>query len=192
VIEAAGLGYEIQVPLSTYEAMGTGAAAAKEEGDVRLLLQLVVRETEWRLFGFATVGERAVFRALLRVNGVGPTLALSLLSGLAPGEFRAAVVDGDVRALTQVKGVGKKTAERIVVELKDVVEKELGDVEAVQGPKIPQVHEEIVGNAVRALMALGLPATEARRRVQAHLDDAARDEEDQPILSDLVRQALRG
>ncbi len=126
------------------------------------------------------------------MNGVGPTLALSLLSGLAPGEFRAAVVDGDVRALTQVKGVGKKTAERILVELKDVVEKELGDVEAAQGPKIPAVHEEIVGNAVRALMALGLPATEARRRVQAHLDDAARDEEDQPILSDLVRQALRG
>ena len=121
VVDANGIGYEIRIPLSTYEAM------PRPESEVELLVHPWVRENDWRLFGFGTSGEREVFRALLRVSGVGPTLALGLLSGLTPAEFRVAVTQADVAALTRVKGIGKKTAERILVELKDIVEQTLAD-----------------------------------------------------------------
>jgi Holliday junction DNA helicase RuvA len=178
VITAAGIGYEISIPLSTYETL------PPVDEDVSLLLHLVVRETEWRLFGFATPGERDVFRAVLRVNGVGPTMAISLLSGFAPADLCAAVTQSDVRALTRVKGVGKKTAERIVVELRDVVSKELvtGPVSTPAGTAA----SDLVEDAVRALQQLGLDPAEARRRVEARASDADQS------LSDLVRSALRG
>ena len=178
VIDAAGIGYEISIPLSTYETL------PPVDEDVSLLLHLVVRETEWRLFGFATPGERDVFRALLLVNGVGPTMAISLLSGFAPADLCAAVTQSDVRALTRVKGVGKKTAERIVIELRDVVSKDL-----VTGPASTPAGtatSDLVEDAIRALLQLGLDPAEARRRVEARASDP-----DQ-TLSDLVRSALRG
>ena len=183
VVEAGGIGYEIQIPLSTYEVL------PKVGEEAKLLLHPVVRETEWRLFGFHSVGEREVFRALLRVTGVGPTLALSLLSGLDPAAFRDAVAEGDVKELTRVKGIGRKTAERIVVELKDVVTKELSGVEPSPGRAIG-VAGKTVEDAVRALVALGLQTAEARRRVEKHLGDAGEGET--PELADLVRRALRG
>ena len=178
VVDAAGIGYEIFVPLSTYETL------PPLDGEVALLLHLVVRETEWRLFGFATPGERDVFRALLRVNGVGPTMAIGLLSGFSPADLCAAVTQGDVRALTRVKGVGKKTAERIVVELRDVVSKDL-----VVGPATPPTggaEADLKEDAIRALQQLGLDPAEARRRVQARAAGADQS------LSELVRAALRG
>lgn len=177
VVEAGGLAYRIQIPLSTYEALPAAGAEAI------LRLHLAVRDDDWRLYGFGTDGERAVFRALLRVNGVGPVMALSLLSGFRPKEFRAAVAGGDVRALTRVKGVGKKTAERIVVELRDVWQGEAGapssqGESAVSGP---------IEDAIRALQSLGLDALEARKRVTKHAaeDPLAAD------ASDLIRKALR-
>lgn len=181
VVEAAGIGYEVHLPLSTYESMG------KVGEEATLLLHLVVRENEWRLFGFATEGERNVFRALLRVNGVGPVMALSLLSGLKPAEFRVAVTKGDVRSLTRVKGIGKKTAERIVVELRDVVGADGADgaLAGVDGAASSAVVEDAVEDAVKALMALGLDLSEARRRVEKHAGA------DLPV-SELVRRALRG
>jgi len=177
VVAAGGLGYEVFVPLSTYETLPA------VDAEVSLLLHPVVRETEWKLFGFATRSERNVFRALLRVNGVGPTTALSLLSGFKPEDLCAAVTQSDVRALTRVKGIGRKTAERIVVELKDVVAKDLAlDVSGARSPAAP----DLVEDAVRALQRLGLDAAEARRRVEA-----ASGGPDQS-LGDLVRKALRG
>ena len=113
-VRTGGLAYQVHIPLSTYEALPAAGA------EVTLLLHLVVREDEWRLYGFATDEERGIFRALTRVNGVGPVLALSMLSGFSPAEFRSAVAQEDVRGLTRAKGVGKKTAERIVVELRDL------------------------------------------------------------------------
>ena len=178
VVLAAGIGYEVSVPLSTYETLPA------PDGEVSLLLHLVVRETEWRLFGFATPGERDVFRALLRVNGVGPTMAIGLLSGFTPADLCAAVTQSDVRALTRVKGVGKKTAERIVVELRDVVAKDLAT-----GPGATPARDASGGlmeDAVRALEQLGLDPAEARRRVEARATGADQS------LSDLVRAALRG
>ena len=178
VVDAAGIGYEVFVPLSTYETLPASG------DEVSLLLHLVVRETEWRLFGFATPGERDVFRALLRVNGVGPTMAIGLLSGFTPADLCAAVTQGDVRALTRVKGVGKKTAERIIVELRDVVAKDLLAGAASDAPR--DAASDLVEDAVRALQQLGLDPAEARRRVEARATGAEQS------LSDLVRRSLRG
>jgi len=184
VVEAAGLAYRIHVPLSTYEALPeTGA-------EVTLRLHLAVREDEWRLYGFASEEERAVFRALLRVGGVGPVVALGLLSGFRPQEFRATVAGGDVRALTRAKGVGKKTAERIVVELRDLFQSEgfaggsaAGVTGVVGGAAVGPVED-----AIRALQSLGLDAAEAQRRVALHAaEDGAASS-----ASDLIRKSLRG
>ncbi|MHC5012242.1 MAG: Holliday junction branch migration protein RuvA [Planctomycetota bacterium] len=177
VVTAGGIGYEIHVPLSTYEALPAAGQV------VDLLLQPVVREDEWRLFGFASPGERNVFRALLRVTGVGPVMALGLLSGLTPQAFRSAVGSGDLSALTRVKGVGRKTAERIVVELRDTFASEAAapgeaPVGAVAGPS---------EDAVRALVALGLDHGEARRRVDAQASRLG-----EAGVAELVRAALQG
>jgi Holliday junction DNA helicase RuvA len=179
VVEAGGVAYLLQVPLSTYEALPPAGA------EVRLHVHLGVRPDEWRMYGFATPEERSVFRALLRVSGVGPAVALALLSGLRPAELEAAVAGGDVHALTRVKGVGRKTAERIVVELRDVFDR-AGAAVALPGSvaAVPAV-----ADAVRALASLGLDPAEASRRVARHAADR-----DPATLdaADLIRQALRG
>jgi Holliday junction DNA helicase RuvA len=172
VVEAGGLGYAVSVPLSTYERL-------PQKGDeVTLRLHLVVREDEWRLYGFADEEERALFRACLKVSGVGPATALALLSGMAPRDLRAAVSGGDVVALQRVKGVGKKTAERLVVELKDA----LGSAPRAAGgvPAGP------LSDAAAALVALGLTEGEAAERLR-RVPQAA----DLP-LAEVVRKALRG
>jgi Holliday junction DNA helicase RuvA len=174
VVEAGGIGYAIQVPLSTYERLPRAGE------DVALVLHLVVREDEWRLYGFSTEAERRSFRSCLKVAGVGPATALSLLSGMRVEDLAAAVSQGDVKALTRVKGIGKKTAERLVVELRDV----LGAEERTRAglPGLPPVASE----AAAALVALGLDAAEAEERVRRHHAGGSSD------LADLVRRALRG
>ena len=176
VVRAGGIGYEVHVPLSTYEALPA------KDGEVGLLVHLVVREDEWRLYGFSTAQERAAFRALLRVTGVGPTTALALLSGLRPAELADAVARGAWKTLTRVKGVGRKTAERIVVELRDV----LAADGAGTGPA-SDLEPGARGDAAAALVALGLDAAEARRRVEAAAKASAPD----ATVATLVRHALR-
>jgi Holliday junction DNA helicase RuvA len=178
VVEAGGIGYAVLVPLSTYERLpATGA-------EVALKLHLAVREDDWRLFGFATDEERAVFRACLRVSGVGPVTALALLSGMPPRELKSAVAAGDVRALVKVKGVGKKTAERLVVELKDAFGPSAFGASKAAGVAVAP-EAGLFADAMKALIALGLDPEEAATRVRAHWKG-----EGTP-LSDLVRSALR-
>lgn len=175
VVEAGGLAYRVHVPLSTSESLPPPGA------EVTLVVHLAVRDDEWRLYGFAREEERSVFQSLLRVNGVGPVMALGLLSGFRPAEFRATVAGGDVKALTRVKGVGKKTAERIVVELRDA----FPGVDPVAAPDgTPE--RGIEHDAIRALESLGLDAVEARKRIAKITADA-------PDLdtSELIRRALR-
>ncbi len=176
VVECGGLAYRIQIPLSTYEAL------PGPDQEALLLLHLVVREDEWRLFGFAREEERSVFRRLIRVAGIGPVLALGLLSGLRAAELRAAVAHSDLKALCRVKGVGRKTAERIVVELRD--EWRLDEADSAAGTLAPLPGP--VGDAVRALESLGLDAQEARRRVERLLAEGV-----SPEAGELVRRALR-
>lgn len=177
VIEAGGLGYLVQVPLSTFDTL-------PEVGrEARLLLHLTVREDEWRLFGFASARERETFRDLLRVSSVGPALALTLLSGLGPEALIQAVGEGDPAVLTRVKGVGKKTAERVLLDLKDrwAAGGPGGVGGAVAAPKGP------AGDALRALESLGLERAEAERRLAALGPQA----QGLPV-AELVRRALRG
>ena len=175
VIEAGGLGYAVAVPLSTFERLPAPGT------ETTLRLHLVVREDDWRLYGFATEDERALFRACLSVSGVGPMTALALLSSLGPRDLRAAVAAGDVRALTRVKGVGKKTAERLLVDLRDAV-----GAGAAAGPASgPSIASGPLADAAAALVSLGLEPAEAADRLRR-----VRGAEGMP-LPELVRKALQ-
>jgi Holliday junction DNA helicase RuvA len=124
-VDVQGIGYEIDVPMSTlYQLPATGA-------DVVLYTQLVVREDAHLLYGFATEAERALFRQLIRISGVGARTALSVLSGLSVAELQEAVRAQDVGRLTKIPGIGKKTAERLLLELRDRLPK--GGVQAAAG-----------------------------------------------------------
>src|SRR6476661_3324837 len=116
IVEVNGVGYEVLIPLSSYDKLPQPGQPLK------LLTQLVVREDAHTLYGFMSTAERDLFRLLVNtVSGIGPKIALNILSGISVTAFRGAVANGDVKALSQISGVGKKTAERIVVELKDKV-----------------------------------------------------------------------
>ncbi len=174
-LRAGGIGYVLRIPLSTYEALPSKGENA------HLWVHLVVREDEWRMFGFATNSEREVFRALIRVSGVGPVVALSLLSGFEPRELQASVSHGDVASLTRVKGVGKKTAERIVVELREVFSQTADDVPA------PMTTGTATHDAVRALINLGLTPADAAKRVERCVGEVS----DPTQVGEIVRLALR-
>jgi Holliday junction DNA helicase RuvA len=160
-VEVRGVGYEVLIPLSSYDKLPSPGQ------EVRLLTQLVVREDAHVLYGFMTEAERALFRMLTHtVTGIGPRLALNILSGMNPTVFRGAVANGDVKALSQISGVGKKTAERIVVELRDKVGA-AGAWEASSAQRALSPEDQKVNDAVLALMALGIRQTEAHENVRA-------------------------
>jgi Holliday junction DNA helicase RuvA len=169
VISCQGVGYEIDVPMSTFYPL-------PKPGDaVVLFTHLVVREDAHLLFGFLTEGERATFRQLLKISGVGPKVALSVLSGLSVEDLSAAVADGDSGRLTKIPGVGKKTAERLVLELRDKLPKA---VSAVRAGGVAHG-----GDVVEALLALGYNDREAQAAVKQLPPDLP--------LADAIRQALK-
>ncbi len=174
-IEVAGVGFEVHVPLSTFAAM-------PEAGQrVRLLTHLHVREDQLRLFGFATQAERRLFLMLIGVNRVGPAVALQVLSSCSVEDFTRYVVAGDVKALaTLVKGVGKKTAQRLVLELRG----ELAELEA----EAPEVLSPAGADAVKALVSLGESAAAARRAVRQAIKKLGPD----ASAEALMREALSG
>ena len=180
-VEAQGLGYEALIPLSSYDKLPPPGQ------EVKLLTHLVVREDAHTLYGFISEPERDLFRLLINtVSGIGPRTALNILSGITVTAFRGAVANGDVKALSQLSGVGKKTAERIVVELKDKVG-EAGAWEASSARRGLSPEDQKVNDAVLALMALGFKQVEAHdtvRKTQASLGPQA-------TVEDLVRACLR-
>lgn len=177
LLEVAGVGYRVQIPLSTFEAL----PAVGEE--TRLVTYLHVRDDELTLYGFAGAGERSLFETLLSVGGVGPRLALHALSSLAPERFVRAIRTQDLATLTGISGVGKKTAERLVLELRDKLD-EVGDLgPAEAGPPLSTDGED----AVKALIALGISRSAAEPAVQR----ALADEPDAPAPV-LTRLALSG
>ena len=143
VVEAAGVGYEALIPLSTYDRL------PREGEEVKLLTCHCVREDDEALFGFATDGEREMFAKLTGVSGVGPKIAIAMLSGGSIGELSSAIVGGDAKRLSAIKGVGRKTAEKICVELRDKV-----DAFAAAGPAGGRA-DPVLRDAVAALRALG-------------------------------------
>jgi Holliday junction DNA helicase RuvA len=178
VISVQGVGYLVQIPLSSFDQLPPIGQR------VRLLTHLVVREDAHLLFGFASAAERDLFRLLLQhVSGVGPKLALAVLSGMTVSQFKGAVVRGDVAALAKVSGVGKKTAERIVLELKDRVGVAAAWEAAVTAREDQQVK---VNDALLALISLGFKQVEAQKALHEIYDSAS-----SPDTDELVRLALK-
>jgi Holliday junction DNA helicase RuvA len=182
VLDVSGVGYAVEVPLSTFEQLG----ALGEE--VILLTEMVVREDALLLYGFATEKEKSLFRLLIKVNGVGPKLALAVLSALSVDAFVQAVREKQVSMLIKIPGVGKKTAERLVLELATLVD-------ALPGTFMVTTHAVSVGSdahadqlkrgqAVQALEALGYKQPEAMTRVE-------RSWQDDLALSDNIKRALQ-
>lgn len=146
VLEAAGVGYELLIPISTYEKL------PREGAEAKLLAYHCVREDDEILFGFATTHERELFVKLTGVSGVGPKIALAILSGASVGELALAIASGDAKRLAAVKGVGKKTAAKICVELRDKVDALAFSARGADGRPAAS---PIAADAVAALRALG-------------------------------------
>ena len=161
VVDVNGVGYEALIPLSSFDKLPPPG------GDVKLLTQLVIREDAHLLYAFASTAERDLFRLLINhVSGIGPKTALNILSGMNPVAFRGAVAASDVKSLSQISGVGKKTAERIVVELRDKVGA-AGAWEASSAARALSAADQKINDAVLALMALGFKQIEAHDAVRA-------------------------
>jgi len=171
IVDVGGVGYEVDVPMSTFYALpATGER-------VQLMTHYVVREDAHLLFGFATNDERAAFRQLIKVTGIGPKVALAVLSGLSVAELNQAIALQDVKRLTRVPGIGNKTAERLLLELKGKV------VASAAGAGAAPAVASPADDVVNALLALGYSEKEAAA--------ACRDlPPDQP-LNDSIRQALK-
>lgn len=160
-VDVHGVGYEVLIPLSSFDKLPAPG------GEVRLLTHLAVREDAHVLYGFATAAERELFRMLINtVSGIGPKIALNVLSGMNPVMFRGAVANGDVKALSSISGVGRKTAERIVVELKDKIGA-AGAWEASSAERALSVGDQRVLDAVLALVALGFKQPDAHETIRA-------------------------
>jgi len=174
VVSTGGVGFLISIPVSTFETLPA-------EGDVLLHTHLAVRENDMRLYGFATEKERALFRILIGAKGIGPASAQGILSGASVEDFVRSVIDEDYDALSRIRGVGKKTARRIVAEIKD-------DVAAFSQRMLAGTGEAdtVVRDAVLALVSLGLPRSAARRGAEA-----ARKNNPTADVEVLVREVLR-
>ncbi|HZX70708.1 MAG TPA: Holliday junction branch migration protein RuvA [Rhodanobacter sp.] len=181
LIEVGGIGYEVEAPMSTiYDLPGIGK-------EVILLTHHAVKEDSVTLYGFLSEGERALFRNLLKVSGIGAKIALAVLSGVSTDHFARLVHAGDVVALTRIPGIGKKTAERIVVELRD----RLDGVSTVAGVSLSgsgvAVPLDAAGEATVALQQLGYKPAEVSRLVQKV---AAEGDTAEAIIRKALRAAL--
>ena len=171
LIDVNGVGYEVDVPMSTF------CNLPAEGQEITLLTHFVVREDAMLLYGVATAAERQTFRALIRISGIGPRIALAVLSGMSTNDFAAAVENGDAALLTRVPGIGKKTAERLVLELKG---KLVGS--AFAGALLPAASAS-QADITSALVALGYSEREAQTAVRTLPADIS--------VSDGIRQALK-
>ena len=176
LVNVQGVGYEVDVPMSTFYGL-------PDIGEpVELLTHFVVREDAQLLFGFGTRRERTLFRALLKVNGVGAKVALSILSGLSADEFFQCVAAKDAVALTRVPGIGKKTAERLLVEMQDKVDALAGG--SVQQGLPSEPMSTARDQAGEALLSLGYKAAEVKRLLDKTVVDGQ-------SVEDMIRAALR-
>lgn len=177
VVDVHGVGYEIHVPLSTFDRLH-----AAEGVQVDLRTHLHIRENAQTLYGFASEEERDLFLMLIdRVSGIGPAIAMAVLSGMPASRFKSAVVSGNVNELSRIKGLGKKTAERIILELKDKV----GVAETWQDAAAGQV-SAAAADAELALLALGYKQVEARKTLRKILETTP-----EAAVEFLIRTALR-
>lgn len=173
VLDVGGVGYEVSVPMSTFEKL------PEEGGEAKLFVQTVVREDAIQLFGFSTREEKAAFQALVKVSGIGAKTALAVLSGMPVATLASAVASGESDLLTKIPGIGKKTAARLVLELKGKLGSELEAAAAAPRPAPGSVRADVVAG----LMALGYTEREATA--------AAKDLPEGISASEGIRMALR-
>jgi Holliday junction DNA helicase RuvA len=178
VLDVGGVGYELRIPLSTYYRL-----SARPDPAI-LFVHTHVREDALALFGFATREERAAFERLISISGVGPRMALAVLSGIGVEDLTRAVAEGDRARLERIPGIGRKTAERVLLELKD--KRDEGRPERVAAAAGPAGESGIRADAVSALLNLGYPPDAARRAVEQAAAEAEGSE-----LGGLLRAALR-
>lgn len=178
VMTAAGTAYEILVPLSVLESL------PRVGGEIALHTAMVVREDAWTLYGFLSAEERRLFHRVMGTTGVGPSLALNLLSTLTGERLVRAVRDGDLATLTRVPRVGKKLAERLVLELRDKLEGAAEGAAPAPGGSRPPSGPG--ADATRALLALGYAPADAERAVRIGLAEAPKDDN----TADLIRRSL--
>lgn len=177
ILDVHGVGYEVQVPLSTFDTLNP--LPGKE---LTLKTHLHIRENAQTLYGFASDAEKDIFLLLIdRVSGIGPATAISILGGVTVDAFKAAVVAGDAQAIARAKGVGKKTAERIVLELKDKI-----GLAATWEAQAQGATSQAAGDAELALIALGFKQVDARKAIAALLKENPQADTDA-----LIRSALR-
>ena len=178
VLDVGGIGYEVAAPMSTF------CNLPGLEQEVMLYTHLVVREDAQLLYGFATIRERLLFRSLLKVNGVGAKLALTILSGSDVDDFARSVQEGDAASLTRLPGVGKKTAERLIIEMRD----RLKEVSGAMGLKINTSEASILAGAkdeaIEALVTLGYKPVEADKMIRLVGGENL-------STAELIRQALQ-
>jgi Holliday junction DNA helicase RuvA len=185
IVDVNGVGYEVFIPLSSYDKLPAVGQP------LRILTHLHVREDAQILYGFMTAAERDLFRLLVNnVSGIGPKLALAVLSGMSVNNFKTAVVNSDVAILSKISGLGKKTAERIVLELKDKVGVAAA-WEAASATHAPTPEQERVNEAVLALIALGYKQVEAHRVVR-ELQEKERDKSAEELVKLALKQMAAG
>jgi Holliday junction DNA helicase RuvA len=180
-VDVHGVGYEVLIPLSSYDKLPSPGS------DIKILTHLAVREDAHVIYGFMTSPEREMFRLLIStVSGIGPRIALNILSGINVTSLRGAVAKGDVKSLSQISGVGKKTAERIIVELKDKIGA-AGAWEASSAQRALSPADQKANDAVLALLALGFKPIEAHEAVRSALGALG----EKVTVEDLVRACLK-
>ena len=178
LIEVAGVGYEVEAPMSTFYQL------PETEAEVLLHTHLIVREDAQLLCGFASEGERKLFRSLIKINGVGAKLALAILSGMSAAEFTRCIHEEDAATLIRLPGVGRKTAERLIIEMRDRLPKTETQTTAVSGEGAATGAADAGSEARHALEALGYKPAEARRMVQKAAAEGLSSEE-------IIRAALK-
>ena len=177
-IDVAGVGYHVLISLATYSDI-------KDQENILLHTHLAIREDAHILFGFSKEAEKRLFQQLISVNGVGPGTAIVMLSYMNSAELKTAIVQENATALQSIKGIGGKTAQRVIIELKDKLKKE--SWEETQSPVSPGAHNTLRKEALSALLTLGLPKAAAEKSVDAVLKKSGNT----ITLEDLVKQALK-
>lgn len=176
LLDVAGVGYEIAAPLSTFHHL------SDSHEEIILYTHLVVREDAHTLYGFHTQRDRRLFRALIKVNGVGPKLALTILSGIGPDEFVQCILNQNIDQLVNLPGVGRKTAERLIIETKDVLTS--WQINESPTKNVDSLNNQTIQDAISALIALGYKPKEAKRAIDAI-------QEPQLTSEALIRLALK-
>lgn len=181
ILDVNGIGYEVRVSLSTFSSL-------PDLGEtVKLFTHFVVREDAQLLYGFATEEEREAFRLLISISGIGPKLAITLLSGVTLPELKRAIQEKNIPVLTAISGIGQKTAERVIIELKD----KIGKAEISAGQELihdASISDQMVGDSVSALVSLGYTKQRAKDAVQKTLKALLGKK---PSVEEIIRAALK-